>query len=185
MKRYLLLSLLSYAIALAVGFYDPASAQYTQPFRANVNGTDRLFIPGNPPRSPVAIDLVNSTTSPYSVNQGWVRISNTKNNVLTVQGQTPTSGTIPTGAGNPGDIINAGTTGVFYWSGLGNLVETLTVERSITLTRTSNACGVASFSPTATRPLGAIDIGGVTVQFSQLPSVAASYCRQGVLYVPQ
>lgn len=120
--------------------------------------------------------------SPYDIPD---QFSNTKNNVLNVQGQTPTSGKVPTGAGQPGDIINTGTTGVFYWSGLGNLVETLTVERSISLTRTSNACGVASFYPTATRPLGTVDISGVTVQFSQLPSVAASYCRLGVLYVPQ
>ena len=79
--------------------------------------------------------------------------------------------------GSPGDVINAGTEGVYFWSGQSFPFMGLQVIRNRTVTKTSNACGVATFSATATRPLSSFVLNGSPVQYSQLPAVSVpSYC---------
>ena len=174
---------LSLLIALAPSV---ASANYSQPHRAVVGGIDRLYIPGNAGRSPVVISFREETDTIYPLNNGWIRVSNTRQDVVEVAGIVPQGGLVPSLPGSAGDVINAGIAGVYYWSGSSFPFMGLQVVRNRTVTKTSNACGVATFSATATRPLVGFTINGSPVQYSQLPAVSIpSYCRSGVLYVPQ
>ena len=74
-----------------------ASANYSQPHRAVVGGIDRLYIPGNAGRSPVAINFLEETNLIYPVNSGWIRVSNSKLDVVEVGGVFPSGGLIPSG----------------------------------------------------------------------------------------
>lgn len=165
-----------------------ASANYSQPHRAVVNGIDRLYVPGNAGRSPVAINFLEETTLTYPLNAGWIKVSNTRQDVVEVNGIVPVPGLVPGGAGSPGDVIDARTDGVYFWSGQSFPFMALQVVRRKVVTKTSNACGVATFSATATRPLTSFVLNGSPVQFSQLPSVSVpSYCRSSTstLFIPQ
>ncbi len=67
---------------LLLGFLLPliplaASANYSQPHTAVVNGVNRLYVPGNAARSPVAINFLEETNLIYPINSGWIRVSNT------------------------------------------------------------------------------------------------------------
>ena len=125
----------------------------------------------------MAINFLEETNLNYPINSGWIRVSNTKLDVVEVAGIIPSGGLVPSLPGSPGDAIDAGTQGVYFWSGSSSPFMGLQVIRRKVVTKTSNACGVATFSATATRPLTSFVLNGSPVQFLQLPSVSIpSYC---------
>ncbi|MEG4065433.1 hypothetical protein [Microcoleus sp. SVA1_A1] len=151
-----------------------ANTQYDQPYRAVVNGVDRLYIPDNPPRSAIAISLLVESTSTYLVNSGWIKIDNSRLEVFEVGGIIPQRGSIPSGAGSPGDAIDAGAIGVYFWAGTESPFQELQVIRRRLIVSMTNACGVATFP----RPLANFDFRGTVFDFNQLSIVPLpSYCK--------
>ncbi|MEG4420822.1 hypothetical protein QUA70_19845 [Microcoleus sp. LAD1_D5] len=152
-----------------------ANPEYTQPYRAVVNGVDLLYIPNNPPRTAVAISLLVESTSTYPVNSGWIKISNPRLDVFEVDGIIPRRGLVPSGSGFSGQVIDAGAIGVYFWVGTESSFQHLRVIRRRLIVNMTNACGVATFA----RPLANFDFRGTVFDFNQLSVMPLpSYCKQ-------
>lgn len=208
--------LLTGSIALALGLITalPASANFNGVHVSTVNGKDRVVIPGQTPEARVEITTLR--TAPRSVtlnNCGWGKftesasspvaaISAAGSNLAIGSGSAPTCvrETTPTGVvfystSNDGAIGTVVKSGAEIWirggSGGGPYAPyAIEVSTNRIVGAKANACGVASFTVSATRPLTTFTFGGNNYTLANLPSTTNGglICRRtqagAIAFVP-
>lgn len=198
-------SLLSTSIALGLGLIailpQVATANFNGVHRSTVNGKERVVIPGQTPDASIEITTLRTAPRVLTLNNcGWGRFTESASSPVAAIRAGASTLSIGTGIA-PTCVRETTSTGAVFYStnntgAVGTVVKadnviwirggttvgaySIDVDTNRIAKAKANACGVASFTISATRPLTTFTHAGTNYTLANLPATSSGglICRR-------